>query len=117
MAPERPRVIPRAVPAAADFKVLIWYHKSDALGTFKYQVYDVGKGEYTAKVDDWIKDIQTKYPAYFVVLRNVDLKREKGTTEMLKVGTVIQRELIVAASLAGIAWGRAPGSLPGQHSE
>jgi hypothetical protein len=99
-------------PGTADFKVLVWYLKTDPLGTFKYQVYDLRKGEYSAKVDDWIKDVQTKYPAYIVLVREVDLKREKGGTEMLKVGAVIQRELIVAASFAGIAIGAGPGLTP-----
>jgi hypothetical protein len=89
----------------ADFKVLVWYRKSDSINTFKYQIYDVRKGEYTAKIDEWVKDVQTKYPGYYVVLRDVDLKREKGETELLKVGSVIDRELIVAAGRAGIALG------------
>ncbi len=88
-----------------DFKVVVWYRKNDSLGTFKYQVYDVQKGEYTAKVDEWVKDVQAKYPGYYVVVRDVDLTREKGETEMLKVGSVIDRELVVAAGLAGIAIG------------
>jgi hypothetical protein len=92
----------------ADFKVLVWYNRSDALGTFQYQIYDVRKGQYTARVDDWIKDVQAQYPAYYVVVRDVDLNRERGKTEMLKVGAVIQRELVVAASFAGIAIGAGP---------
>jgi hypothetical protein len=89
----------------ADYKVLIWYRKTDSLATFKYEIYDLRKGEYTVKVDDWIKDVRVKYPAYYVALRDVELAREKGKTELLKVGSVINRELAVAASLAGIAIG------------
>jgi hypothetical protein len=95
----------------ADFKVAVWYRKKDPLGTFKYQIYDVQKGEYTAKVDEWAKDVQTKYPGYYVVVRDVDLTREKGETDMLKVGSVIDRELTVAASFAGIDY------RPGRRSE
>ena len=98
------------LPQRVDFKVVVWYRKSDALGTFKYEVYDVRKGEYTPNVDEWIKDVQTKYPGYYVVLRNVDLLREKGKTEMLKVGSVIQRELAVAAASSGLMFG--PGLSP-----
>jgi hypothetical protein len=90
---------------AADFKVLVWYRKTDSLGTFKFEIYDQRKGEYTPQVDDWIKNVQTNYPAYYVVVRDVDLKREKGATDLLRVGKVINRELVVAASLAGIAIG------------
>jgi hypothetical protein len=86
----------------ADFKVLIWYRKDDTLGSFKFEIYDVRKGEYTAAVDEWIKNIREKFPAYYVALRDVNLKREKGATEMLKVGKVIDREVAVAAGLAGI---------------
>jgi hypothetical protein len=89
----------------ADFKVAVWYRKKDSLGTFQYQIYDVRKGEYTAKVDEWAKDVQTRYPGYYVVVRDVDLTREKGETDLLKVGSVIDRELIVAAGLAGIVIG------------
>jgi hypothetical protein len=98
----------RAVPQAArtaDFKVLVWYRIADPVGTFKYEIYDVRKGEYTAKVDDWIKDVKTKYRGYYALVRDVDLKRETGETELLKVGSVISRELVVAASLAGIEIG------------
>ena len=91
------------VAGHADFKVAVWYRKKDALGTFKYQIYDIRKGEYTAKVDEWAKDVQAKYPGYYVVVRDVDLTREKGETDMLKVGSVIDREVVVAAGLAGIA--------------
>jgi hypothetical protein len=105
----------RVSAGATDFKVLVWYRRDDALGTFKYQVYDVRKGEYSAAVEAWIKDIPAKYPAYIVLVREVDLKREKGETEKLKVGSVIKRELVMAAALSGIIVGEglrtSPGSL------
>ena len=71
----------------ADFRVLVWYRTSDPLGTFQDQIYDLRKGEYTSKVDEWIKEVKTKHPGYYVVVRDVDLKREKGETELLKVGS------------------------------
>jgi hypothetical protein len=85
-----------------DFKVLVWYRKSDPLGTFHYEVYDVRKGEYTKAVDAWLRNIEKNYPAYFVVARAVDLKQESGDTEQLKVGSVIKRELMVAAAMSGV---------------
>jgi hypothetical protein len=91
-----------------DFKVVIWYRQNDPLGTFKYEVYDVRKGEYTSAVDAWVQNIEKRYTAYFVVVRGVDLKRERGETEQLKVGSVIQRELTVAAALAGVFVGGGP---------
>jgi hypothetical protein len=103
----------RGQAAAADFKVLVWYRRDDALGTFQYQVYDLRKGEYSAAVDAWIKDIPAKYPAYIVLVRDVDLKRAQGETEMLKVGSVIKRELMVAAAMSGVLLGGPPTISPG----
>ncbi len=61
----------------------------------------------------WIKDIPAKYPAYIVLVRDVDLKREKGETEKLKVGSVIKRELVIAAALSGIIVGEGLRTSPG----
>ena len=91
----------------ADFVVLIWYRRNDPLGTFQYQTYDVRKGEYTAAVDDWIKLMREKYPAYLVHVQKVELARERGATENLKVGSVIHRELLTAAA-AGRRFPRCP---------
>jgi hypothetical protein len=89
----------------ADFKVVVWYRQSDPLGTFKFEIYDVRKGEYTAEVDAWIKDVRARFPSHYVALRDVDLTREKGATDLLKVGKVIDREVAVAASRAGVVIG------------
>ncbi|MGZ3415554.1 MAG: hypothetical protein ACXVAT_17180, partial [Isosphaeraceae bacterium] len=70
-----------------DFKVVVWYRRDRPLDTFKYQVYDVRKGQYTPAVDAWIQLLRTKYPAYDVTIREVDLAREQGETESLKVGS------------------------------
>jgi len=99
--PESSNATQRAV-ARPDFKVLVWYRRDDPLGTFKYEVYDLRKGEYTVAVDTWLKNIENNYPAYRVAVRSVDLKRERGETEMLKVGSVIKRDLLVAAGMAGV---------------
>jgi hypothetical protein len=103
----------RGQAAAADFKVLVWYHRDDAVGTFQYQVYDLRKGEYSAAVDAWIKDIPAKYPAYIVLVRDVDLRRVKGETEKLKVGSVIKNELMVAAAMSGVTLGEGLRTRPG----
>ncbi len=88
-----------------DFKVLVWYRLDDPLGTFKYQAYDLRKGQYTSAVNAWVKETRARFPAYVVIVREVDLEREKGQTEQLKVGTVIKRELAVAAGAAGVLLG------------
>ncbi len=93
------------LPGRADFVVLVWYRRNDPLGTFQHQVYDMRRGEYTEAVEAWIHDIRTKYPAYLVLVRPVDLSREAGQTEQLKVGSVIHRELLIAAAAAGVLVG------------
>jgi hypothetical protein len=46
--------------------------------------------------------MHTNHPGYDVVVREVDLTREKGETEALKVGSVIGRDLLAAAALEGV---------------
>jgi len=96
---------PAATPGHTDFKVVVWYRRDRPLDTFKYQVYDVRKGQYTPAVDVWIQLLRMKYPAYDVMILEVDLTREQGETESLKVGSVIKRELLAAAALEGIVIG------------
>src|SRR5690242_16769928 len=101
-APSRPAGSVPPSPARIDFKVVTWFRRDEPLATFKYQIYDVRKGEYTPAVDAWLELMRTKHPAYEVTVRNVDLAREKGQTEMLKVGSVIKRELAAVAGLEGV---------------
>lgn len=91
--------------AGADLVVVVWYRGDDALETFKYRVYDVRKGEYTAAVDEWVAMMRRKFPGYVVRARRVVLAKEQGATESLKVGSVIHRELIGAAAMSGIVLG------------
>ena len=98
---------PAATPNHTDFKVVVWYRSDGPLETFKYQVYDLRKGQYTPAVDAWVQLMHTKYTAYHVASREVDLAHEKGETEMLKVGSVVKRELMAAAALEGIVIGDA----------
>jgi hypothetical protein len=91
--------------AGIDYVVLIWYRRDDPLGTFQHQSYDVRKGEYTPEVDDWLKEMREKYPRYVVRVHRVDLDRERGATELLKVGSVIHRELLFAAAQSGVVLG------------
>jgi hypothetical protein len=101
----RPAGEKRLDMAGIDYVVLIWYRRDDPLGTFQNQIYDVRKGEYTPAVDDWLKEMREKYPRYVVRVHRVDLARERGATEKLKVGSVIHRELLMAAALSGVVLG------------
>ncbi|MFI5454043.1 MAG: hypothetical protein ACHRXM_01190 [Isosphaerales bacterium] len=98
----------------AEFKVIVWYRRDDPLGTFKYEVYDLRRNQDIEKIDAWINEVRTKYPAYILSVHDVELKREVGATESLKVGSVIQRELTIAAGLAGIVVGGGFERRPGQ---
>ena len=80
---------PATAPVQPDVKIAVWYRRDRPLDTFKYQVYDLRKGEYTRAVDDWLTFLRTRYPAYQVHIRDVVLAREKGATEALRVGSVI----------------------------
>jgi hypothetical protein len=95
----------RSQTVRADFKLFFWYRHGDPLTTFKYVIYDLRKNEYTPAAQAWLKNVQTKYPAYVAFERDVRLDREQGKTESLKVGAVIKRELMVAAALSGIEIG------------
>ena len=101
-APSRPADSVSTSSARIDFKVITWFRRDQPLATFKYQIYDVRKGEYTPAVNAWLELMRTKHPAYEVTVRNVNLAREKGQTEMLKVGSVIKRELAAVAGLEGV---------------
>jgi hypothetical protein len=102
---QHPSISPRA-----DYRVVIWYRQDRPLDTFKYQIYDMRKGEYTPAVDAWLELMRSKHLAYVVTVRDVDLRREKGETESLKVGAVVVRELTAAASLEGIVMGGSVGA-------
>ena len=93
------------IPTGAEYMVLVWYRGDDALGTFEHQTYDVRKGEYTEAVTDWIRMMRKKYPRHVVRVLPVDLDRERGATEMLKVGSVIRGELLMAAAQSGVVLG------------
>lgn len=94
-----------SVAPHTDFRVVVWYRKSDPLGTFQYQIYDIRRGENSPAVDLWVKNLEQNYPSYLVVTRWVDLTRERGETDRLKVGAVVQRELMAAAAQAGVMIG------------
>ncbi len=101
----RPDDPPAPAPPKPEYRIAIWYDRARPLGTFKYQVYDLRKGEYTRAVDDWLTHLRTRYPGYEAKLRDVVLAREKGATDQLRVGAVLNRELLAAAALEGVFLG------------
>jgi hypothetical protein len=95
--PEPP---PRARPA--EYRLVVWFHGQRPLETFRYQLYDRRRGEDSPAIDAWAELMKSRFPAYQVVIRDIALEREAGETEQLKLGAVIQRELLAAAALQGI---------------
>jgi hypothetical protein len=89
-------------PRPPDYKAVFWYRRDQPIETFKYQVYDLRKGEYTSAVVDWTRMMRKKYPGYEVAVRDVVLEREAGPTEARKVGAVVHRELLAAAAGVGV---------------
>lgn len=96
----------------ADYKVVVWYRKTDPIDTFKHQIYDLRKNEYTPAVDDWVEMMRTRHPNFEVIVRDVDLAREKGPNDTRKVGSVVYRELLSAAATQGVFVGAAAPPLP-----
>jgi hypothetical protein len=96
---------PPAPAATPEYRVAVWYDRARPLDSFRYQVYDLRKGEYTRAVDDWVALLQARFPGYEVRVRDVFLAREKGATEKLRVGSVLNRELLAAAASEGIVPG------------
>src|SRR5262245_14292871 len=79
-----PAARPQAAVKRIDFKVVVWYLRDRPLATFKYQIYDVRRDEYTPAVDAWLELMRTRFPAYQVTVRDVELSREEGRSEALK---------------------------------
>ncbi len=57
--------------APAEFKVAYWFDRRDPLNTFRFQAYDLRKGEYTAAVDEWLRRMKTSYPRYEAYVKEV----------------------------------------------
>jgi hypothetical protein len=91
--------------AAPDFKVVFWYDRRRPLDTFKYQVYDLRKSEFTPEVGRWLTLMKEKYPGYEAYAREVVLAREEGGTEKLKIGSAIIREFLVVGTEHGYDFG------------
>ncbi len=101
----RPTRTAHPILASADYVIIVWYRLDDPLGTFRYQSYNVQKGEFTPAVDAWLDLLHHRFPHYEARALPVDLDHEEGETEKLKVGSVIRRELLLAAARSGVILG------------
>lgn len=90
-------------PRTPDYKVAIWYKRSDPLGTFKHREYDLRKGQYDArKVNAWLDTIRTDHPADFAYVLDVSLGRQSGATEAEKLESAIRKEYLEMAAIRPI---------------
>jgi len=90
-----------------DYRVIVWYRKAEPIDTFKYQIYDLRKNEYSPAVDEWVETTRARYPHFEVIVRDVNVARETGPNDTRKVGSVIYRELLSAAAAQGVFVGAA----------
>jgi hypothetical protein len=107
---------------AADMRIVFWYDRARPLDTFKFQSYDLRKHQYTPEVERWATMTRQKYPGFEVYTRDVDLTREVGQTDNLKIGSAITREFMVLGARHGPtgtatspAWSPFPVPYPRPH--
>jgi hypothetical protein len=102
-----------ASASASDYRVVFWYDRARPLDTFKYQAYDLRKGQFTPEVERWLALMKEKYPNYNAYTRDIDLTREQGDTEKHKIGSAIVREFVVLGTAHGYDFaGVSPGARP-----
>jgi hypothetical protein len=78
---------------APDFKVAFWYQRRDPLNTFRYQIYDVRKGEYNpVAVAAWLDRMAHDFPGYKAYVN--DVRVAPGEEPRKKVASVINAEQI-----------------------
>ena len=103
-----------SLPASGgEIRILFWFDRARPLDTFKFQAYDLRKQEFTPAVEGWIKATRDTSPGYDAYTRDVDLARERGETENLKIGSVITREFIRVGDRIGYQFGTYSGVVSG----
>jgi hypothetical protein len=94
-----------------DLEIVFWYEERRPLDTFRYQVYDVARGEFTPAVEAWLAQLRARYPRYTAYVRAVDLSREAADTRNHKIGSVIIQEFLAVGTEHGYDFG---GFVPGR---
>lgn len=84
-----------------DLKIAFWYDRSRPLETFRYQVYDLRKHEFTESVADWLELIKHSFPRYDAYIRDVRLGGGRERAEKLEIGDAIVREFLVVGAAHG----------------
>ena len=98
-------ILPALQAAGGEIRIVYWFDKGRPLDTFKFQAYDLRKTEFTPDVERWLSATKAKFPAYEVYTRDVDLSRERGETDKLKIGSAIVREFLIVGDQHGYTFG------------
>jgi protein involved in polysaccharide export with SLBB domain len=76
-----------------DHILAVWYDTRDPAGTFRFNTYDIKKGEYDkAKLARLLEDLEHRRPEYIAKIRSIYLAREIGTTDQNKLESAIEVE-------------------------
>jgi hypothetical protein len=70
---------PTAAPGPPEYKVAFWFDRRDPLNTFRFQAYDLRKGEYAPAVDEWLAVMRASYPGYRAYVKEV---RARSVSEL-----------------------------------
>jgi hypothetical protein len=96
----------------ADIRIVFWFDRARPLDTFKFQSYDLRKKEFTPDVERWLAVMKKDYPGYDAYTRDIDLARERGQTDNLKIGSAILREFYLLGDRNGYTFLAPPPRLP-----
>lgn len=102
---KEPSASPTSRPAAEkaidttrepDFKIVCWFKRSNPVNTFQSMTYDVGKGQYTAKVDEWLEMMHEHFPNYRAYVKPVWLKTKDPVALEETLAGVVRHERLMA---------------------
>lgn len=109
-------LLPSLPAAGGEIRVLFWYDRGRPLDTFKFQAYDLRKQEFTPEVARWLNATRDGFPSYKAYARDIDLSRERGETDKLKIGSAITREFLGLGARYGYDFGGSTGTGAGSDS-
>lgn len=100
----RPDEQPAAAAAGGDVVLVFWFVRMDPVRTFRYQAYDLRRGQYTPQVRAWLRMMADRYPSYEAYARTITLEHtsEKEASEAEQVKQAARRELMYVASYVGV---------------
>lgn len=96
-------------PTSPELRIAYWYDRRRPLQTFRHQVYDLRRKEYTPEVDRWLALVRERYPGYEAYVRDVSLAKLRGDTENHKIGAAVVDEFLFVGVQHGYDFGPVPG--------